>query len=231
MKALITQSNYIPWKGYFDAIRAADVVVLYDDMQFTRRDWRNRNRIKTPQGTQWLTIPVEVKGKYLQKINETRISEPGWAQKHWRTLESNYKRAPFFEWVQDVIRPIYFDLDTLWLSEVNYRFLSRICQLLGIQTAFQWSSEFSLAEERTERLVNICREVGASVYLSGPSAKAYLNESVFSGHHITVQYLDFSGYPTYSQLHGAFDHQVTILDLLFHAGPQSPRFMKNLSEE
>ncbi len=90
----IVQSNYVPWKGYFDMVRGVDEFILYDDAQYTRRDWRNRNRIKTPHGTQWLTVPVEVTGKYLQKIRETRISDPNWARRHWQTLKSCYGTAP-----------------------------------------------------------------------------------------------------------------------------------------
>src|ERR1041384_7029573 len=100
----IVQSNYIPWKGYFDMIRGVDEFVLYDDVQYTRRDWRNRNRIKTAQGTQWLTIPVEVKGKYLQAIKETKISDPSWGRTHWRTLCHSYNRAPHFRDFQDHCR-------------------------------------------------------------------------------------------------------------------------------
>src|SRR5438046_4323553 len=93
-KAAIVQSNYIPWKGYFDLIRRVDEFILYDDVQYTRRDWRNRNLIKTPQGLRWLTIPVEVKGKYYQSIRDTKIADPVWAASHWQTIVHNYGRAP-----------------------------------------------------------------------------------------------------------------------------------------
>lgn len=225
---LITQSNYIPWKGYFDAIRASDVVVLYDDVQFTRRDWRNRNRIKTPQGVQWITIPVEVKGKYHQKISETCISDTGWRTRHWRTLEMNYRRAPCFEWCQDVVRPLYERACTRLLSEVNYLFLVQLAQILGCKTEFRWSADFVPEPDRNERLIQICRSLGATTYLSGPSARAYLDEPRFAACGVSVKFLDFSGYPAYPQQFGAFDHHVTLLDLLFNTGKEALQYMKKI---
>jgi hypothetical protein len=227
---MITQSNYIPWKGYFDAIRAVDWVVLYDDVQFTRRDWRNRNRIKTPQGVQWLTIPVEVKGKFFQKINETRISDPGWANRHWRTLELNYRRAPFFDWCEGAIRPLYDQAEMPLLSDINFYFLQELTRLLGIEVAFLKSGEFQPDADRNERLVQICLELGASVYYTGPSAKAYLDESVFGARGIEVRYFDFSGYPEYPQLFNGFDHHVSILDLMFNVGSRATDYMKDLRQ-
>lgn len=103
----ILQSNYIPWKGYFDMIAAVDEFILYDDMQYTRRDWRNRNQIKTPQGVQWLTVPVRVKGKYDQTIRETEIDGIDWAGTHWKIIAQNYRRAPRFEEVAAVFEPLY----------------------------------------------------------------------------------------------------------------------------
>ena len=125
MKVLITQSNYIPWKGYFDAINRVDVVVLYDEMQYTRRDWRNRNKIKTPQGLKWLTIPVDVKNKYFQKINETKIKDKSWAAKHWKTIQHNYSNALFFKEYKMFFEHLYQRASTLeFLSEINYLFLT-----------------------------------------------------------------------------------------------------------
>lgn len=106
-KVAIVQSNYIPWKGYFDMIAAVDEFILYDDMQYTRRDWRNRNQIKTPQGPQWLTVPVKVKGKYLQTIRETEIDGVDWVEAHWKAIVQNYRRAPHFEEVAAAFEPSY----------------------------------------------------------------------------------------------------------------------------
>ena len=224
---LITQSNYIPWKGYFDMIAAADDFVLYDDMQFTKRDWRNRNRIKTAAGPIWLTVPVNVKGKFLQKINETAISDPSWAAQHWASIVHAYARAPFFKEYSALFAGIYSSGLGPLISQVNFIFIKAICELLGKSPRFHWSSDFNLAEDRNERLVQICRELGATSYITGPRARDYLDQSLFEQAGIAVNYFDFSGYPPYSQLHGDFIHEVSILDLLFNTGPEAKHYMKN----
>ena len=132
-RILITQSNYIPWKGYFDNIARCDEMVIYDDMQYTKRDWRNRNKIKTPQGLKWLSIPVEVKGKYFQKINETLVSDPQWGENHFRQLEQNYSKAPFYNEVMKSFEDYYRNSDELKLTRINQFFLESINSLLGIE--------------------------------------------------------------------------------------------------
>lgn len=130
----ILQSNYIPWKGYFDLINSVDEFVLYDEVQYTRRDWRNRNKIKTPDGVQWLTIPVEVKGKYFQKINETLIGDKDWAQNHWTRIRCAYGKAPFFKQYQDIFEELYSQWHADLLSRVNESFIRQLCKLFGIET-------------------------------------------------------------------------------------------------
>jgi hypothetical protein len=228
-KIAISQSNYIPWKGYFDLINSVDEFVLYDDVQFTRRDWRNRNLIKTPQGLQWLTIPVEVKGKFGQKIKETRISEPAWPSRHWRTIAGNYSRAAHFMDYRDRLEEIYLNCREGLLSEINHRFLSAICAILGIDTPLRWSSEFMLEGDRSERLLNICRQAGANVYYSGPAARDYLDEALFARAGVSVVWMDYTAYPAYRQLHGDFQHGVSILDLLLNEGPQSGLYLKSFA--
>ena len=134
-KIAILQSNYIPWKGYFDLINLVDEFILYDDMQYTRRDWRNRNKIKTPSGLQWLSIPVINKGKFYQKINETEVMDHDWCHDHWRSISLNYCKAPFFKEYEDRIRSIYEACEKeTHLSQINYRFLTELCDILGIHT-------------------------------------------------------------------------------------------------
>lgn len=228
-KVIITQSNYIPWKGYFDSINMADAFVIYDDMQYTRRDWRNRNMIKTKDGVKWLTVPVEVKGKYFQKINETRISDKSWAKSHWDTIKHSYSKAKYFDQYRGVIEELYLGCNEELLSGVNFRFIKAICDILGIDTPMIWSSEFELLEEKTERLVDICKKLGATDYYSGPAARAYMNEGLFREQNINVHYFDYSGYPVYNQLHGEFTHAVSIIDLIFNEGPESTKFMKSFN--
>ena len=228
-KIIITQSNYIPWKGYFDSINMADEFVLYDDMQYTRRDWRNRNQIKTKDGLKWLSIPVEVKGKYFQKINETKVSESDWGEKHWNTILHNYSKAKFFNEYKTIFEELYLNSKEEFLSKINYNFIKAICDILDIRTEMKWSSEFNLLEEKTERLVDICKNEGATDYYSGPAAKAYMNEELFEKENIKIHYFDYSGYPEYTQLHGDFTHAVSILDLIFNEGPDSKKFMKSFN--
>jgi WbqC-like protein family len=228
-RVAIVQSNYIPWKGYFDLLNSVDEFVLYDDMQFTRRDWRNRNLIKTPRGAQWLTIPVAVKGRYLQKICETRISEPDWGARHWSTLVHNYAKAPFFEQYRPVFEPLYHQGGDL-LSNVNHGFLRAICGILGIATRISWSMDYRpLKEGKTERLVDLCRRAGGTHYVSGPAARDYIDARRFEEAGIALSFFDYSGYPEYPQRFGDFEHHVTVLDLLFNTGPQAPRFMKSFA--
>jgi hypothetical protein len=224
-KVFISQSNYIPWRGYFDAINAVDEFIIYDDVQYTRRDWRNRNRIKTPGGMQWLSIPIEVKNKYHQKIREARISEGNWAAAHWKALQTNYSRAPYFKTYAPLFGELYLGKKYTHLTEVNYRFLETICSVLGIDTTITYALDFPLlAGDRSERLLDICKRVNASDYFSGPAARNYLDEALFEAQNIRVQYFDYSGYTQYPQLFGAFAGGVSILDLIFNAGPEAKKY-------
>ena len=225
-RVAILQSNYIPWKGYFDLIARVDEFILYDDMQYTKNDWRNRNRIKTPQGTQWISIPVEVKGKFHQRIRDTRIADPGWAVKHWKQFQQNYARAAHFATHRELFEELYRNATSPWLSEVNRRFLTAICDLLGIETRITLSSDYTLAEGKTERLVDLCRQAGAVEYLSGPAARDYMQPELFEAAGMRLSYMDYAGYPEYRQLFPPFEHGVSVLDLVFNEGPDARRFMK-----
>jgi len=227
-KILITQSNYIPWKGYFDAINMVDEFVLYDDMQYTKRDWRNRNKIKTAQGVQWLTIPVEVKGKYFQKINETNISDKEWNKTHWDTIRMNYSKALYFKDYKDFFEELYLSCEEESLSKINYHFLKGICGLIGIRTSFRWSGEFDLRGDKSEKLLNICLDDGASEYFSGPAAKNYLDEDLFAKNNIKVNWLDYTDYREYQQLNPPFEHGVSIIDLILNVGPELKTYMKTI---
>ena len=225
-KVAIVQSNYLPWKGYFDMIAAADEFILYDDMQYTRRDWRNRNQIKTPQGLQWLTVPVRVKGKYHQAIHETEIDGAEWAEVHRKALTQNYRRAPHFDEVFALLEPLLQGGRHSHLSQLNRELLQAICGYLGITTRLRDSRDFVLADGKTERLADLCAQVGATEYISGPAAKDYVDEGVFAARNIALHWFDYAGYPSYPQLWGDFAHGVSIVDLLFNCGRESHRYMK-----
>lgn len=227
-KVAILQSNYIPWKGYFDIINMVDEFILYDDMQYTRRDWRNRNKIKTADGVKWLTIPVESKGKYFQKINQTKVTGNDWIDKHKRAIEINYSKAPYFDKYYNVIEEVYEGCrNEEMLSKINYRFIVKICELLGIQTLITWSSDYELADGKTERLVGLVKSAGGGMYLSGPAAKDYIEDECFKNAQIELRYMDYSGYPMYPQLFGSFVHEVSVLDLIFNVGDNAIKYMKS----
>jgi len=226
----IVQSCYIPWKGYFDLVRSVDEFILYDDRQFTRRDWRNRNRIKTPDGVRWLTVPVEVKGRYHQRIDETIVADPSWADRHWRTIAQAYSKAPCFADYAGGFEELYRQVaGESRLSLINRRLIEGVCEVLGITTSLSWSTDYAAEGERTDRLVSLCVAAGADRYLSGPRARAYMEEEAFARAGIELVYADYDGYPAYEQLHPPFEHGVTILDLLFHVGAEAPRYMKALA--
>lgn len=225
-KVAILQSNYIPWKGYFDMIAAVDEFILYDDMQYTRRDWRNRNRIKTPQGAVWLTVPVKVKGQYFQRIRDTEIDGAAWAATHWKSLVQHYRRAACFQEIRQWLEPLYLETEYDFLSELNRRLMEGICAYLGITTTISNSWDYTLIDGKTERLADLCRQAGGTEYISGPAAKDYILEQVFADQGIRLTWFDYEGYPEYPQLWGEFTHHVSVLDLLFNCGKDSPRYMR-----
>lgn len=225
-KVAILQSNYIPWKGYFDLIAAVDEFILYDDMQFTKNDWRNRNQIKTPNGVQWLTVPV---GQDIRRrIRDVSLTD-GWQVKHWKTLEANYRRAACFETVAEWLRPLYLETSYSHLTQLNSSLIKAICSFLGIRTRITCSWDYQLSEGKTERLVDLCKQAGASDYLSGPAAKGYLQAELFEARAVDLHWFEYSGYPEYPQLWGPFEHGVSILDLLFNCGTESANYMKHVA--
>lgn len=224
----ILQSNYIPWKGYFDLLGSADVFILYDIVQYTKNDWRNRNRIRTPAGTTWLTIPVSTSGRFGQRIDEVEVSDTRWARKHWHALETSYGRARGFADLSGELRSLYDRAgDERRLSVINELFIRAICRLLGLETSVIRLETGELPEDRVDRLVTICRRFGGRVYLTGPAARGYLDESRFLDAGIDVRWFDYRGYPEYRQAWAPpFIHEVSVVDLLFSEGADARRFLK-----
>jgi len=222
----ILQSNYIPWKGYFDLIASVDEFIIYDEMQYTKNDWRNRNKIKTKNGVEWITIPVKIDSLH-QKINQTQIFDPRWVKKHKATIQTNYAKAKCFEETKDFVFDLYEKVKSEeYLSKVNYIFIQEICKYLGITTKISLSSDYNLIEGKTERLVDLCIQTRATHYLSGPAAKEYLVEELFNEKDIVLEWMDYSNYKEYNQLHPPFEHGVSILDLIFNEGENSRKFLK-----
>lgn len=226
MKILITQSNYIPWKGYIDSIALVDKFIIYDDMQYTKRDWRNRNLIKTQAGLKWLSIPVEVKGKFYQKINETKVSDSNWNLNHLNILKENYKTSAHYKEVIEMIEPLYMNCNYEFLTEINRYFLEWILSYFEIKTQILDSRLFEISGDRTDKLLNLCIENNANQYFTGSAAKAYIDESKFRSKGFSINYLDYSGYKEYTQLFGDFEHGVSIFDLIFNEGTNSKLYLK-----
>lgn len=228
-RVAIVQSSYIPWKGYFDLIRAADEFILLDEVQFTKRDWRSRNRIKTKDGLAWLSVPVQTKGRYLQRIADVEVADPAWGSRHWQAIRTAYARAPWFAEYAPPIEALYAEPGTTSLSRINHAFITAICGLLGVDTPIRWSSDYASSDDGpNERLVDLCVAAGATEYLSGPNARAYLDVERFAAAGVAVRFADYGGYPEYPQPHPPFEHAVTVLDLLFSAGPRALDYMKDL---
>lgn len=181
----------------------------------------------TPQGLLWLTIPVHTKGRFYQKISEARVMGHDWIDKHWKSIQMNYARAQYFDYYKERIRAVYENCrKEEFLSQINYRFLMEICDILDIHTKISWSSDYHLTDGKTERLVNLVKEAGGGLYLSGPAAKDYIVEECFQREHIELAWMDYSGYPEYTQLSSKFEHGVSILDLIFNEGPNAQKYMK-----
>lgn len=231
MKSLaILQSNYIPWKGYFDIIGSVDEFVIYDCVQYTKNDWRNRNKIKTPKGTEWITIPCNFSSS-SQKINETKVTNHLWANKHYKTLVQYYSKAKYFKQYETIFKDLYKELETEeFLSNINYKFIITINKILGIDTKISKCEDFNLVEGQTLRLLQICKDAGANIYLSGPAAKDYLDEGMFEKENIKVEWMNYGGYREYEQLNPPFEHGVSILDLIFNVGDEAPNYMKSFNK-
>jgi hypothetical protein len=183
--------------------------------------------IKTSSGLKWLTIPVETKGRFQQKISETRVSEPDWPRRHWSRIAGSYAKALHFDDYGGKIEALYLGLGETMLSGINRLFLSAIMEMLGIRTRLLQSSDFTLQGDRSKRLLNICEQAGADTYVSGPSARDYLDTGIFERARVKVQWMDYSGYPAYRQLHGDFQHGVSVIDLILNEGSNAARFMKS----
>jgi WbqC-like protein family len=224
MRVAIVQSSYIPWKGYFDLIRSVDRFVFYDDVQFTIRDWRTRNRIKTPQGLQWLSIPAG--GSRHRLIHDVTIDNTKWQRKHWQSIHHSYAKTHYFRAYSDIFESAYLDHHWRSLSELN-QFLTRMIatDILGIQTEFRDSREFRAEGRRQDRLIHLLQDMGATHYVSGPSAQNYIDPVGFAEAGINLEYQDYSRYPEYPQLHPPFEHAVSILDLVFNVGSKASDYI------
>lgn len=217
----ILQPNFIPWRGYFDFIHEVDVFVFLDDVQYSVRDWRNRNRVRTRDGrTIWLTVPVL--GGRDQLIKEARIDHSQrWKHAHLETFRHNYGKAPYFQAFFPMLERLYSEPIDL-LSDLNVTFTEAICAWLGTTGDFRLASELATTGSKDEKLLQITKILQGDRYLSGPSARAYLKPEIWEAAGIQLDFKVYDGYPTYAQISEPFDPQVSILDLLFMTGPSAP---------
>lgn len=221
---VVLQSNYIPWKGYFDLIHDADLFIFYDDLQFTKNDWRNRNRIKTQKGAEWITIPVGTDAHRL--ICEVEIKDAAWQTKHWKTIQQHYGKCPYFARYQAFFEDVYLRRQWVNLSELNQYLIRTISSdLLGMHTTFRDSREFHPAGHKLDRLLDLVTKTDADRYISGPAAKDYIDPARFANAGVELFWKDYSGYPEYPQRFPPFEHGVSILDLLFNIGADAPWYI------
>lgn len=216
-KVAIIQSSYIPWKGYFDIIHDVDCFVFLDDVQYTNRDWRNRNKIKSNAGEHWLTIPL---GSHRDKlIHEVEFNDLSWRENHLKTIERFYSSAKYFNPYFPLMKEFYYQKEWSHLSDFNQNFIKRFStELLGLKTCFYDSAGINVKEKKLGKIIGLLEALAGDCYVSGPLAKKYIDENDFSKRKIDLCYKDYSGYPEYKQLFPPFSHQVSILDLLFNVG-------------
>jgi len=229
MIVAVHQPQYLPWLGYFDKMDRADLFVLLDTVQFKKNEWQNRNRIKTAQGWQWLTVPVAY--RFPQRINQVEINPRiNWARKHLLAMRINYSKAPYFSDYFDSFEKI---LSENWqgIAALNLRLVRALTELLGISTPLRLASELgNLPEGPDERLIAICQHLGAAVYLAGMGGKDYMNLEKFDKAGIKVVFQEFK-HPVYPQLYGEFLPNLSVVDLLFNCGKQSLRIIREAQKE
>ncbi|MBK8286568.1 MAG: WbqC family protein [Ahniella sp.] len=222
-RVAILQSNYIPWKGYFDIIHDVDLFIFYDDLQFTKNDWRNRNKIKTAQGVKWLSIPVGTSANRL--ICEVAMEDSSWQRSHWDSLKQQYGKSPYFKLYRPFLEEVYLGRQWANLSELNQYLIRTISHdILNLHLSLRFSG-ISTHWAKAGQIARLDPQSEATRYVSGPSAKDYVKPERFVELGIDLVWKDYSGYPEYTQFHPPFEHGVTILDLLFHTGPDAPWFI------
>jgi hypothetical protein len=221
MKTLVVlQPGYLPWLGFFDQLLRSDVFVYYDDVQFDKEGWRNRNRIKSVSGPMWLTVPVLHTGRHGQRIMDVEINnDPPWPKKHLASIWQSYAKAPFrdryYPELEAVLKAPHHSL-----AELDIAIVELMCRWLGIERRLERSSRLGIGGEQSSRLLNLCKHFGADRYVSGDAAKDYLDVPLFEDNGVQVEWQSYQ-HPSYQQLHGDFVPYLSTLDLIFNMGPES----------
>ena len=229
-KVAIIQSNYIPWKGYFDMIRNVDLFIFYDHVQYTKRDWRSRNYIKAPEGKRLLSIPCGCNTN--RKIYEVELPSNDWQKKHWDSIRQCYKKAPFFFKFKPFFDEIYLGRRWKYLSELNQYVIKKIAaDILKTTTVFEDSRTYNLQLSKAEGVKEILQKCDCEIYLCGPAAKDYLSDDFIGTMSSKLVWMDYSGYPAYRQLYAPFEHNVSIIDMIFNLGYETINYMKKINLE
>ena len=220
----IIQSNYVPWKGYFNLVGSVDQFIFHDDLQYTKNDWRNRNKIMTKNGPIWLTIPCGINEKRL--INQVRVDNVSWQKKHFESLRQNYRRAPYWNYCLPFLEEVYLSSRWEYLSDLNQFVIKSISRkFLNFDTEFSRSESFGLKKNKEDRVLELLKAVNASEYVSGPSGQNYLTPTKFVDEGIKLRFFSYRNYPEYQQLSSPFMHSVSILDLLLCTGPMARDYL------
>lgn len=230
MIVAVDQPNYIPWKGYFDLINDVDLFVFYNDVQYTVRDWRNRNKILTPNGEKWLSVPC---GKDTRRlICEVKMEEHEWQRKHYETIRFAYGKCPFYDWIEPFLKDVYIEHEWEYLYELDIYMTEYIAKnFLGINTSFTDSRKFKTVGVKHERMISLLESIGAEVYESGPAAKDYIIAEDYKKRNIELRWKSYEGYPAYAQKTDVFNHYVSIIDLLCNVGENAPYYIWGWREE
>ena len=223
MRAVVLQPTYLPWVGYFGMIEIADIFVFYDDTQFVKQSWQQRNKIKTQNG--WILLIVPVLQKLGQKIKEVKINNNiNWYEKHWKSIMYNYNKAPFLKDHAPILREVY-EKKWEYLVNLNITLIKEITKILGLKTKFILSSELNVEDRKTNRLINILNKIGADEYVSGPAARSYIEIEKFKTERIELYWYEFN-HPSYSQLYGDFIPYLSVIDLLFNVGDEAINYIR-----
>ncbi len=225
---VVLQPSYLPWLGFFDQMLRSDAFVFYDDVQYDKNGWRNRNRIKTASGPAWLTVPVLQTGRHSQRILDVEIDgKVGWARKHVATIRASYARAPYLARYLPELESVLTS-GTPLLVELDLAVIALLCRWLGIERRVVRSSQLGIEGGQSERLLRICQHFGATRYVSGDAARDYLDVPLFEQNGITVEWQAYQ-HPVYPQLHGEFVPYLSVLDLVLNAGPESLPYIQRKS--
>lgn len=223
-KVAMLQPNYIPWKGVFDLINCVDVFVFYDDVQYTKKDWRNRNKIKTKEGDIWLTVPV--KSKRDQLICEAEIdNSTNWQEKHFKTIKNNYSKAKYFSEYEYLLEEIYLNKTWGKISELDIFSTKLISKALDIGAEWVVASELNISGGKDgEKVIKICKQLKCDHFINGPSAKSFMDEEKFVNQGMALEYMEYN-YDEYSQIHPPFSHHVSALDVIFNCGKDAKKYV------